>query len=120
MKKVILVLVIILLTGLSISLGCFSPYNCFTAKNELKINHFKKICINDQGIRYLIEKEVGERYGIDVIDISNPYKVKPINYLGIKVYNRVMMHGYIKHNGEEMFKKYKFELDSLQKQFILR
>jgi hypothetical protein len=120
MKRVIVLIVIIILVGLSFSLGFFSPYNCFTAKQELKNNHFKKICINDEGIRYMIEKEIGDKYGIEVVDISNQYRAKPINYLGIKIYNKVMIDGYVKYNGEKTYKKYKCELDSLQSQFILR
>ncbi len=120
MKKIIILLAIILLIGLSFSLGFFSPYNYFTAKHELKTNHFMKICINDKGMRYMIEKEIGDKYGIDVIDISNPYRAKPINYFGIKIYNSIMMDGYIKTNGEKIYKQYKNELDSLHRQFILR
>ena len=84
MKKLIIIIVIVLLVvGLSISLGFFSPYNYFTAKRELKTNHFKKICINEKNLRFIVEKEMGDKYGLDVVNISNIYETRPINFFGI-------------------------------------
>ena len=71
MKKAVAVLSLILLIGLSISLGFFSPYNYFTAKRDIKDNHFKKICINERQLWFIVEKEMGDKYGLDVINISN-------------------------------------------------
>lgn len=120
MKKIILLLIIILLTGMSFSLGFFSSYNYFTAKREIKANHFKKICINEKHLWFIVEEKMGDKYGIDVVNISNLYEKRPINYYGIKIYNRTMMRGYIKRNGENIYKKYKSELDSLMEQRIYR
>lgn len=119
MKRIIIVLLmVIILVGLSIPLGFYSPYNCFTARRELKTNSFKKICINKRELWFIIEKEMGDKYGIEVVNISNPYRTKPINYLGILIYNEIMMRGFIKSKGESMYKKYINELDSLKSQHI--
>jgi hypothetical protein len=121
MKKLIIIIVIVLLVaGLSLSLGFFSPYNYFTAKRELKSNHFKKICINEKQLWFIVEKEMGDKYGIDVVNISNIYETRPINYFGIKMYNKIMMSSFIKSNGEKIYKKYSNELDSLCSQRIYR
>jgi hypothetical protein len=118
MKKLIILLSVILLVGLSFSLGLFSPYNFFTAKHELKTNHLKKVCINQRELWFIAEKEMGDKYGLDVVNISNPYRTRPINYFGIKIYNEIMMRGFIKRNGVNIYKKYKNELDSLCSQRI--
>jgi hypothetical protein len=113
MKKITILLIIIVLIGLSFSLGFFSPYNYFTAKREIKANHFKKICINERLLWLIVEKKMGDKYGIDVVNISNRYRERPINYYGIKIYNWTMMRGFIKRNGDNIYKKYRSELDSL-------
>jgi hypothetical protein len=119
MKKLVIIsMVILLLVALSFSLGFFSPYNCFTAKRELKTNHFKKICINEKELWFIVEKKMGDKYGIDVVNISNLYETRPINYFGIKMYNKIMMRGFIKSNGDKIYKAYSNELDSLCSQRI--
>jgi hypothetical protein len=120
MKNLIISLVIVLMIGLSFSLGFFSSYNYFTAKREIKANHFKKICINEKHLWFIVEEKMGDKYGIDIVNISNPNETRPINYYGIMIYNRTMMRGFIKRNGENTYRKYKSDLDSLMKQRIYR
>lgn len=118
MKRLIIFISVIILVSFILILGFFSPYNCYTARRELRTHHIEKVLINDEYIWIEIEKKIGEKYGINVIDISNFYKRRPINYLGIKIYNKIMMHGFIRSNGEVNYKKYKTELDSLLIQHI--
>jgi hypothetical protein len=66
----------------------------------------------------MVEKEMGDKYGIDVVNVSNPCRTRPINYFGIKIYKKIMMPGFIKSNGEKNYKKYNNELDSLKSQRI--
>jgi hypothetical protein len=117
LKVIVLTLIIFvaLLTN-----GFLSSYNYFTAKHEIRLNHFNKICINDSELRFMIEKDVGLKYGFTVERVFNEYNIKPINILGIRTYNRLMKQAFIRKNGEIMYKRYINELDSINSQIIER
>jgi hypothetical protein len=121
MKKLILpIIILVVLSVIGLSLGFFSPYNCFTAKHQLNANHLKKILINDKELWFVVEEKIGNKYGLNVINISYPNERRPVNYIGIKIYNRVMINGFIKSKGENNYYKYKNELDSILSQRIYR
>jgi len=93
--------------------GFFSPYNCYSVRKAISSNSFKKICVNEHPIFYKIEKNVGAKYGFEVINIETRNGFNPINYFGIKSYNKLMIENYIRQKGDSLYKQYLYELDSL-------
>jgi hypothetical protein len=121
MKKIILIIIIIITFCLATMYGFFSPFNYFTAKQEIKMNKFKKVCINKHPVRLDIEKSVGYKYGIDVVHVKTKRGIiPPIYYLGIKTYNNQMINAYLKIKGERLYKKYLTELDSINNRIIVK
>lgn len=113
-KKIILIILLTgILSALLIIFGFFSPYNFFSAKQAIKANIYRKVCINEHPVYYRIEKSVGEKYGFEVVNIETKKGIRPINYFGIKTYNNLMKENYIKIKGAALYQKYQNELDSI-------
>lgn len=60
----------------------------------------------------IIETIVGRKYGIKVINLEYERIPKPINYLGIKMFNEYMKNEYINKFGLQKYTKYRDEVDS--------
>jgi hypothetical protein len=119
-KTLNIILIVSLLLIILIINGFFSSYNYITAKQDIKLGHFNKVLINKNELRCRIQKEVGLKYGFTIENIQNVNRTKPINYLGIKAYNRVMKKAFIKQKGEVIYNKYINELDSINLQIVER
>lgn len=119
-KRMILVLLIVILFFWLVINGFFSPFNYLTAKQAIREGKFKKICVNEHPVYYAIEKAVGLKYGIEVINIEKSKKIKPIHYLGIKAYNRLMMEAFIDQKGKKLYNSYCQEIDSICRMYIVK
>jgi len=115
MRTIILILTAVLIAILLAMFGFFSKYNYISARIAINKCQYIKVCINYRPGTFDIEQKIGNKYGIQVIDVNNRLEIKPINYWGIMTFNKYMQNAYIKKFGIKTFERYRHEVDSTRK-----
>jgi len=120
-KRIVIVIgILAIIFFIVLLLGFFSPYNYYSAIRDIKTGSIKKVCLNEHPVYYKVEKKIGLKYGIIVINVETVKQNTPINVFGIKIYNNLMMRNYKIILGDKIFHKYQNELDSTRRTYIVK